>query len=217
MLKTALRISLILCVTLSAQAQRRKTYDLADLLVNGKITILNRAVTLLENTDHRGVKLDYNLDEGIVWLNGVTFSEGTIELDMRGKDILQRSFVGVAFHGVNDSTYDAVYFRPFNFKATDTERKIHAVQYISHPTFTWKKLRAERNGVFEKALVNPPNATDWFHARIVVKGNTVNVFVNDDQTPSLTVNKLNDRTKGNIGIWVGDGSDGEFANFSITN
>jgi len=217
MLKTIHLISLALLVSLSAHAQNRKRYDLADLLVNGKLTIFNRVVTVLQNAEYKGIKADYNNDEGIAWLNGVTFSEGTIEVDLHGKDIFQRSFIGVAFHGVNDSTYDAVYFRPFNFKATDSVRHIHAVQYISHPTFTWRKLRDERNGVFEKALVNPPDATSWFHARIIVKGNTVSVFVNDDKTPSLTVNKLNDRTKGKIGIWVGDGSDGEFANFTIAN
>jgi hypothetical protein len=116
---------------------------------------------------------------------------------------------------VNDSTYDAVYFRPFNFQATDSVRKIHAVQYVSEPEFPWYRLRDERNGVFEKALVAPPDPNNWFHARIEVKGDTIEVFVNDDKTPSLTVQKLNDRKDGNIGIWVGDGSGGEFANLTL--
>ena len=52
------------------------------------------------------------------------------------------------------TTYDAIYFRPFNFRTSDPARRLRAVQYISHPTYTWNKLRAERPGVYEKP-VNP--------------------------------------------------------------
>lgn len=119
--------------------------------------------------------------------------------------------------GLNDSTYDAVYFRPFNFLATDSLRKIHAVQYISHPEFPWKKLRTERNGIFEKALITPPDPNDWFKARIIVDCEAVTVFVNEDTTPSLVVKKLNTICDGKIGIWTGDGSGGEFYSLTITN
>jgi hypothetical protein len=118
---------------------------------------------------------------------------------------------------VNDSTYDAVYFRPFNFHSEDPVRKIHAVQYISHPVFTWKKLRDEKNGQYEKAVNPAPDANGWFHARIEVSDGSVMVYVNDSKIPSLTVKKLNDRQDGKIGLWVGDGSDGNFANLSIVN
>jgi len=151
----------------------------------------------------------------IVWLNDITFSNGTIEIDLRGQDVFQKSFLGIAFHGVNDSTYEAVYFRPFNFHAKDSIRKIHAVQYISHPVFTWRKLRDEQNGIFEKQLVNPPDPNGWFHARIVVSEENVNVFVNEDKIPSLTVKKIGDIKSGKVGLWVGDGSGGEFSYFRI--
>ncbi len=58
-----------------------------------------------------------NPDAGIAWINDIRFSDGIIEFDVKGKNVLQQSFVGFAFHGSNDSTYDAVYFRPFNFKS----------------------------------------------------------------------------------------------------
>ncbi len=38
---------------------------------------------------------------------------------MRGKNVFQKSFIGIAFHGQDDKTYDAVYCRPFNFIAKD--------------------------------------------------------------------------------------------------
>lgn len=166
----------------------------------------------MNDPQHKGIHVDEADGNGIVWLQDVTFSSGTIDIDLQGRDLLQRSFIGVAFHGVNDSTYDAVYFRPFNFHSTDPVRRIHAVQYIFEPTYTWEKLRTEQNGIFEKALVNPPDANGWFHARIEVSDKEVKVFVNDDKVPSLTVKKLNTTTSGKLGLWVGNGSDGGFAN-----
>ncbi len=44
------------------------------------------------------------------------FRNGTIECDIREKDVQGQSFVGITFHGVDSTTYDAIYFRPFNFK-----------------------------------------------------------------------------------------------------
>ncbi len=69
-------------------------------------------------------------DPGLVWIEGSDFGEGTIEVDVRGKDVLQQSFVGVAFHGKDDKTYESVYLRPFNFRADDPVRHQHAVQYM---------------------------------------------------------------------------------------
>ena len=40
--------------------------------------------------------------DGIAWIK--RFTEGTIELDIRGKDAFQQSFVGMAYHGIDDST-----------------------------------------------------------------------------------------------------------------
>ena len=59
-----------------------------------------------------------------------------------------------------------------------------------------------------------PSPTDWFHARIVVKETKIQVYVNGSTTPSLSVNKLNSRTSGLVGIW-NNGLDGEFANLVI--
>ena len=153
---------------------------------------------------------------GIVWLKDVTFSEGTIELDIRGNDEMQMTFPGIVFHGADSSTYDAIYFRPFNFHSPDPVRKIHAVQYTSMPDFGWKYLRDNKNGQYEKAVTPAPNSNDWFHAKIVVKGKEVNVYVNGSSTPSLTVTKLNDRTTGMFGLMCdANPRKGDFANLVI--
>ena len=154
----------------------------------------------------------------VVWLEGVNFSDGTIECDILGKSAPRASnFLGLAFRAVDDTTFDCVYFRPFNFRAANPENASHAVQYISHPQWTWQKLRAEKTGQYEKPLVPPPDGDAWFHVKIVVEGKKVSVFVNDATTPSLEVGTLNDRTSGKIGIWGGDAGDGGyFANLKIT-
>ena len=155
---------------------------------------------------------------GVIWLEGIDFSEGTIECDILGRSAPRGSnFLGIAFHGADDSTYDCVYFRPFNFRAENPENAAHAVQYISHPQWTWQKLRAEKTGRYEKPIMPPPDGDAWFHAKIVVTGRKVAVFVNGAGKPSLEVEKLNDRANGKVGIWGGDaGVGGHFANLKIT-
>jgi hypothetical protein len=117
---------------------------------------------------------------------------------------------------VDDTTYDAVYFRAFNFKNPDLPRRARAVQYISQPEFTWEKLRAQFPGKYENAVNPVPDPDGWFHARIVVAGRQVSVFVNDAAEPTLVVTELSERRGGLIGLWVGNGSAGDFANLKIT-
>jgi hypothetical protein len=154
----------------------------------------------------------------VVWLDGINFTEGTIECDILGKSAPRGSnFPAIMFHGMDDTTFDCVYFRPFNFRAPNPENSSHAVQYISHPQWTWQKLRSEKTGQYEKPIVPPPDGDAWFRAKIVVEGKTVSVFVNDAAKPSLVVEKLHDRTGGKVAISGGDaGQGGHFANLKIT-
>jgi len=186
-----------------------QSFDLQQLLKDKKLNTNGRNVMPLSDGKRQGIS-----SNGIVWLNSVEFSNGTIEIDLRGKDVPQQSFLGIAFHGVDTVTYDAIYFRPFNFQSSDPVRKIHAVQYISEPDYPWHKLREEKNGKYEKGIDPPPSATAWFHARIEVRGSAITVYVNNSTAPSLTVDKLNSRKDGMIGIWA-EGLNGDFANLTI--
>src|SRR5205085_10326080 len=105
--------------------------------------VCNRTKTRITGGTRTSVRLTARADNGVAYLRGVELGNGTIELDIKGKDVQGQSFVGVSFHGVDDTTYDAVYLRPFNFKTDDPVRHQHAVQYVSHPTYPWQKLRAE--------------------------------------------------------------------------
>jgi hypothetical protein len=203
-------------LSVSGQGKSIK-FDLADLFENKKLVLFNREITMFSENDIKGIRFSRNTNDGIAWIMGVDFSNGTIEVDIRGKDAFQQSFVGIAFHGLDNNTLDAVYFRPFNFQSTDPIHKIHAVQYVSHPENTWSILREKQNGKYEKAVIQAPNGNEWFHARIVIQYPCVTVYVNGNAAPSLSINKLNNRKTGKIGLWVGNGSDGDFANLQITN
>jgi hypothetical protein len=138
----------------------------------------------------------------IVWLNNFTFTNGTIEFDAKGKSgPPQSSFIGVAFRVVDQNTYDAIYFRPFNFRSPNPVNKSHAVQYTSHPDWTWKRLRDERAGEYEKGIDPSPNGDEWFHAKIIVKKPEIKVYVNGASDPSLVVNELSNRKDGSVGLW----------------
>lgn len=190
-------------------------YDINTLLENNKIEVFNRKVTPFSENDKKGISFSKNENDGIAWLKHVIFSNGSIELDIRGKDEYQQSFVGLAFHGLDNNTYDIIYFRPFNFQAADSVRRIHAVQYVSLPDYTWQVLREQFNGKYEKAVSPAPNANDWFHVKINIKFPLVKVFVNGNHEPCLIVEKLNTRSSGKMGLWVGNNSDGDFANLEI--
>ena len=179
------------------------------------LKVFNRSVSSLSDGARKGVRLSEHAGDGVAYLQGVEFTNGTIELDVRGKDVPQQSFVGVAFHGVDGTTYDAIYFRPFNFRAEDPARRGHAVQYIAQPIYPWQKLRAEQPGKYERAIDPVPDPNAWFHVRVVVTSPKVSVFVDDAKEPSLVVDQLSNRKKGLVGLWVGNNSGGDFANLKI--
>ena len=193
-----------------------QTVDLPALLASGKLRAVNREVTRLTEAGRAGVHLSAKRDAGVVWIEGSEFGEGTITLDVRGKDVLQQSFLGLAFHRKDDNTYEGVYLRPFNFRATDLARHQHAVQYISLPDFDWPKLREAFPEEFENPVDASVSPTDWVTLRIVVQAQRVQIFVGTPAAPALEVRKLGTLTSGQVGLWVGNNSDGDFANLRIT-
>lgn len=185
--------------------------DLARITSGEGWTVFNRAASISEEDGRILVSFDARPGDGAAWLEGVDFENGTIEVLIRGKNVPQRSFVGVAFRGVDDETYDAIYFRPFNFLADNALSRSHHVQYVSHPENTWSRLREEHTGIYENEILDPPDPDGIFKARIEIHKPEIKVFVNDRTEPCLVVNELTGRTGGRVGLWMGNGSDGSFA------
>lgn len=179
-----------------------------------KLRVVNREATKLQ--DRNGVRLAPRTGNGVAWLEGTEFRAGTIEVDVRGRESLQQNYVGVAFHRKNDTTYEAVYLRPFNFRSADPVHRQHAVQYISLPKFDFQDLRDQ----FPEEFENPVDAsivpTDWVKLRVVVEGSKVQIYVGTAREVTLEVRKLGQLDGGQLGLWVGNVSGGDFANLVIT-
>jgi hypothetical protein len=207
--------ALLVVVSLAACAQQ-SIHTAAPPPLHERVTVYNRRVTPLVDGGRLGVRLDSAPGHGVAWLTRVAdFDAGTIAADIRGKDVLQRSFVGIAFAGANDSTYELVYLRPFNFRATDSTRRAHASQYVADPDYPWPRLRREHPGRYEKPLTPPPDPSSWVRLRVVVTAGEVRAYVNDAAVPSLVVDRLRPGARGRVGPWVGTQSDGDFANVSV--
>ncbi|HEU4722254.1 MAG TPA: hypothetical protein VFS59_12885 [Gemmatimonadaceae bacterium] len=180
------------------------------------VRTVNRTHTLVEENGRSIVRLDAKPNDGIAVVEGAPFVEGTIELDVRGEDVQQQSFVGVAWGVQNDTTYEAVYMRPFNFRTPDTARAKRAVQYVAHPTHPWQRLRAETPGKYEKSVSPVPDPTGWVPVRLVVTRTQVSVYANGGDEPDLVVPRLSDVKPGPVALWVGNNSRGDFANLRVT-
>jgi hypothetical protein len=179
-------------------------------------TVINRTVTVLEQDGRTVAEFDAKPGDGMAKLEGLSFTTGEIECDILGRSVpVQGSFVGIAFGVQSPEAYDAVYFRPFNFRSEDPDRRSHSVQSISHPDWTWGRLRQEKPGQFEKPIEPPPDGDRWLHVRIVVRESTVSVFVDGAAEPCLSVERLSGPRAGAVALWVGNNSPGKFANLKI--
>jgi hypothetical protein len=214
---SALTLLLVIATSLHLSAQSTDTINLSTIGKDPRWKVAGRTVSAVDIKGKHAIRMSEGAGMGVVWLDGYDFANGVIDVDLLGRSQpVQGSFVGVALRVVDAQTFDAVYFRPFNFRADDSTRHSHAVQYVSHPGWPWERLRSEHPGEYEKPLVPAPDGDEWFHARIVVARPKVSVFVNGATQPSLVVNELSDRTHGSVGLWVGEGAGGNFANLRVT-
>ena len=191
-----------------------RSINLAERFAAGTLRPANRGLTRVPGNPD-AVHVNKKAEPGIVWLEGSDFAEGTIEVDVRVRDVFQQSFVGIAFHGQNDNVYEALYVRPFNFRAVDPVRHEHAVQYMALPDYDWPRLRQQFPDEFESSIDPSIVPTDWVHLRITVKGKTIQAYVGPVPSPTLQVRKLGQHDRGMIGLWTGNGSDGDFAHLRI--
>jgi predicted methyltransferase len=217
---TSLEGALLLSCLLSCVKSRVVAPDLARMGDRGAWKVVNSdprggiqgglAVATLD--PHGGDGPGSNVALALV--EGLPFTEGTIDVDLKGGGGDQPSFLGVAF-GVDDLTsYEAVYFRPFRFGAAEPEQAMHAVQYVAWPDHPWRRLRDWSPNVQEGRIHPVPDPAGWFHAHIEVESQQVLVFVDGSPRPCLVVNRLRTADRGGVGLWT-DGYEGSFANLKI--
>jgi hypothetical protein len=217
-MKTTLLINLSVCslMTMSSFSQQSMLINLHEQVQQKNMDVFNRDLSLLQEPSYEGIRLNKSTGEGIAWLKGVIFSNGIVDFDVRGEDVKQHSFVGIAFHGKDNETFDAIYLRPFQFRAKEEVLRNRSIQYISLPEFTWQKLREDTPGKYEQAVKPSPDPNAWVHMRVVIQGDSVSTYINNSVQPCLVVKLLSSFKSGSIGFYVADTSGGDFANLRIT-
>lgn len=159
--------------------------------------------------------------EQLATIADLEFSNGVIEVELAGAPAPDapagaRGFVGIAFRVQPDNeTYDAFYLRPTNGRADDQERRNHATQYISHPAWTWSRLRKETPSKYESYVDLVTGV--WTKIRIDVHGSIARLFVHDSPQPTLIVSdvKSGPQAKGAVALWLDIGTVAHFRNLTV--
>jgi hypothetical protein len=194
----------------------QKTIPKLSNITDKKVWVVhNRAAVSEQKNNETVLYFNAQKGDGLAVFQDLEFENGVIEFDVKGKNVPGKSFVGIAFHIQDEETFNAVYFRPFNFKNPDKARSGHSVQYICHPDFPWHALRKDFPEQFENPVNPIPNPEDWFHAKVVVQWPTVKVFVEKSKESCLEVQMKSAFKKGKVGFWAGNGSDGAYKNLII--
>jgi hypothetical protein len=175
-----------------------------------------RAIRVVEGTHSPNA-----LGEAIAIVEGVTFQEGTIEVDLVGVPGPHaapddRGFVGLAFH--IDSAADrfkSIYLRPTNGRTTDQVRRNHATQFTALPDWPWYRLRKELPGQYESYV--DLVAGEWTAVKIEVTKTAASLYVNGSPQPVLVVTDMKDPAiRGALALWIGDGTEAYFSNLRVT-
>ena len=182
-------------------------------------------VTVVPETLHgrKGVRVTGSeAGETLAVVEGTSFGNGIIEAEIAGEvkpgaPEGARGFVGIAFRLQGDlKTYDAFYLRPTNGRADDQVRRNHSAQYISHPEWTWSRLRTETPSKYESYVDLVPG--EWTKVRIEVSGSQARLYVHDQPQPTLVVNdvKTGPDAKGAVALWIDVGTLAHFRNLKVT-
>jgi hypothetical protein len=159
--------------------------------------------------------------QGLVWIEGLDFSNGVIEAEIAGALAPEaggeaRGFVGIAFRVQEDlKTYDAFYLRPTNGRADDQERRNHSAQYISLPEWPWSRLRKEMPGKYEAYVDLVPGT--WTRVKIEVRREQARLYVHDNEQPALIVQDVKSGANGHGGValWLEPGTVAHFRNLTV--
>ncbi|MGE0813411.1 MAG: hypothetical protein AB7O28_12590 [Vicinamibacterales bacterium] len=187
-------------------------------LTPGRLTLHDVAASAVTYRDRPALRLiepDAGRRGGLALVPGLTFTDGTVTLDVAGRRGPHavpddRGFIGLAFRvrpGARE--YEYVYVRPDNGRADDQVRRNHATQYAAFPAFDFARLRKESPERYESYVDLESGA--WTRLRVDVRGTTMRLFVHDAPQPALVVTDLKLGTSGGgLALWIGPGTEGFF-------
>ena len=208
---TGAALSALLVVSLAAQSVDRlagKNVSIAAVTFKGRSAIQVIASPDALNASSYAVVKD------------ASFRDGTIEVELAGQPAAgagagARGFIGIAFRIQGDGRYEYIYLRPTNGRADDQVRRNHSTQYSSFPDFDFAKSRQEAPEKYESYVDLEPGV--WSRYKIEVDGRKARLYVQGAAQPCLIVNDLKlEPQAGGVALWVGPGTEGYFANLTIT-
>ena len=208
---TGAALSALLVVSLAAQSVDRlagKNVSIAAVTFKGRSAIQVIASPDAANASSYAVVKD------------ASFRDGTIEVELAGQPAAgagagARGFIGIAFRIQGDGRYEYIYLRPTNGRADDQLRRNHSTQYSSFPGFDFAKSRQEAPEKYESYVDLEPGV--WSRYKIEVDGRKARLYVQGAAQPCLIVNDLKlEPQAGGVALWVGPGTEGYFANLTIT-
>jgi hypothetical protein len=142
----------------------------------------------------------------VAYPTGLIFTDGIIDLDIAvpsGKN----GFAGIAFRIKDSHHYETVYFRP------GSSGTINAIQYMPEKGWEFNWWDYEKDQYQAKADLP---LTGWFHARAVVKGRTLQVFLDNAKQPVMVRDDLDASLPlGSVGFWLGNCSSGTYRNLKV--
>jgi len=132
---------------------------------------------------------------GYLWLDGVTFRDGTVEVELKGTGVF-----GIALGDPKEP--EQVVVRPALFGKAGAA----AIEYIP--------AAGHGQAVSSPNVKSPIRADDWFAVKVDVKAKELRVFVGESSESSLTIARKS--RPGSVGINIHEGGEGSFADFKVT-
>ena len=69
---------------------------------------------------------------------------------------------------------------------------------------------------YGSAIIPPTVSESWVKLKLVIEGKQVAAYVNGANKPALSIELLNERSNGKLGLWLGNGSNRWFKNLKLT-
>lgn len=147
------------------------------------------------------------INRGVALARGVALRDGTIEYDWAASP--RTSFLGASFHATAPDNSETIYFRPGSNGNSD------AVQYgpaLNTYGVAWQVYHGP--GATAAADLHRER---WTHVKMVVRGDSASVFLDNAKQPILVVPRLAGVDGTGVGVWAGNfGRGAYFSNFVVT-
>ncbi len=147
------------------------------------------------------------INRGVALARDVAFRDGTIEFDMAATR--RTNFLGAVFHAASLDNTEVIFFRIASSGTTD------AIQYgpaLKNYGVAWQ--------VYQGSGANAATELHrerWMHLRIVVRGDSATLFVDNNEKPTLVVPRLFGVGGTGVGLWAGNfGRGAYFSNVTLT-